>query len=431
MSGTMRTLITLAAGLAVGAMICGPAAAGVVSATIVAAVGDPAGGSTISSVNSPFTDGNGRVGFVAALADARRMIWYDTGPVFFSDQALPLVLTGGEGTMGVSNTGGFVYSPSADGNDAVYTHNGLLLARQQDAPGFPGQFNSFNSRPRMTAPGTAWWIAGVANTPTGSSVNRVLYRADGAQPANIQRVLAGGDVIGGFTILTTASNFDFDISDNNAHHIHVLDTTEASASNQFLYVDGAMLFREGTPTGSGGNWIAFDTPGINNSGNYIFSGDTDLATTMDMFLAYNGTIMVREGDTIDGYTIASGSAVRAASINNNDMVAYIWGTGTNEALFAGPGPTLATSSLLLLQTGDVVDTDGDSIPDWQVFDFKASSGIGPGLDIAQNGFVFVEVGLGPIGGTETMEAIIRVAIPEPASASLLMLAALMLRRRRR
>jgi PEP-CTERM motif len=401
-------------------------------ANVVAKVGDAYDGSTIASVNSPFTDGNGKVGFVAALADSRRMIWHNTGPVFYSDDALPLSLTGGESTMGVSNTGNFIYSPSISGNDGVYTAGGTLLAGTSAAPGFPGQFNSFNSRPTMLPNGTAYWIAGIANTSGGASVNRVLYRSVGPNPGTTTKVLAGGDVIGGFTIATTASNFDYDIADNDGHHVHVLDTTAPAASNQFLYVDGAMALREGTPTGQGENWTSFDTPGVNNSGNYVNSGDTDNANTgIDGYLAYNGSIAVREGAVIDGYSIVAGSAVRAASINNLNDVAYIWGTGTNEALFIGQGPSLLASSLLLLRTTDSIDINNDTVPDFIVSDLLASSAIGPGLDLAEDGYLYVEATLTDMAGANPMEAVIRLAVPEPSAIGLLALGLLVFTRRRR
>lgn len=424
-----RTLLIVAAA---AVLVSAAQAVAAVPALMVLKVGDPAGPSTVSSLNAPFTDGNGKVGFVAALADAQRMIWWDTGPVFFSSDALPDVLTGSEGTMGVSNTGGFIYSPSVNGNDAVYTHGGALLQRGDPIPPLPGLYSSFNSRPTMVADGTAYWVGG--STPTQgstSSTNRHLFKAtDPTNPASITRVLGGGDVIEGKAISTSASNFDYWDS-NNGHHIHVLDmVTGSSANNIHVYVDGAFVAQEGSPTGQGDNWSGFDSPGVNDAGNYIFTGDTDGPTTTDFFLAYNGAIEVREGDVLDGVTLASGFAVRAASLNNLEQVVHIWGLSSNEHLFFGEAGNLAASTRLL-SVGDEIDIDDDLLSDYVITDFEASGAIGPGLDLADDGFIFVEVSVQPVGGGTETEAIIRIAIPEPTTLALLLAGVLVSLRRRR
>lgn len=418
--------------LGVAAVLCavGLACADTIPGVVVVQVGDTVGPSTVSSLNTPFTDGNGKVGFVGALADNQRFIWWDTGPVFFSNDALPDVLSGGEGSMGVSNTGNFNYSPSVNGNDAVYTKYGVLLQRGDPIPPLPGLFSSFNSRPAMLPNGTAYWVGG--STPTqgsSTSTNRHLLKCvDPSNPSSITRVLGGGDVIEGKTIKTSASNFDFWISDNDAHHIHVLDMDVTL--NEHIYLDGGFVAQEGGPTGQGDNWSSFDIVGVNNSGNYIFTGDTDGAVATDEFVAYNGEIKVREGDTLDGHTLLSGYALRAASINNLDQVAHMWGSGTDEHLFFGYGPNLG-DSVQLLQTGDLIDVNGDGIGDFQVTDFQASTVIGPGLSLAEDGWVYIETKMIPVGGGTEVEAIIGLLIPEPASGIALAVGMLLALRRRK
>ena len=349
------------------------AQAAVVSAWIVLAEGDPLGGSTVSTLNSPFTDGVGRVGFVGSLADNQRFIWWDNGPVFFSG-SIP-GLTGGEGTMGVSDAGGFIYSPNVDGNDAVVTHGGVLLKKGDPVPPLPGLYSSFNSRPMMLPNGTAFWVGGTATSPTGSSSNRHLFKAaDPTDPQSITRVLGGGDVIEGKTIKTSASNFNYWISDNGEHHIHVLDMDVPL--NEHVYVDGAFVAQEGSPTGQGDNWSSFDIVSINNAGKYIFTGDTDGPAETDEFIAFNGVIVVREGDTLDGVTLASGYTLRAASINNLNQVAHIWGSSSTEHLFLGDGADLL-ASVHLLGTGDGLDVDDDGQADYTITDFAAASSVGP------------------------------------------------------
>jgi len=422
-----NTLLQLVGLLAIGGIV-GAASATLVPAVVVTKVADTVGPSTVSTLNSPFTDGNGKVGFVGALADNQRFIWWGSGPVFFSNDALPDVLTGGESSMGVSDTGGFIYSPSVNGNDAVFTQFGALLQKGDPIPPLPGLFSSFNSRPAALPNGTVYWVGG--STPTqgsSTSTNRHLFKTTNpSNPATITRVLGGGDVIEGKTVKTTASNFDFWISDNDLHHVHVLDMDVTL--NEHVYLDGGFVAQEGSPTGQGDNWSTFDIVGVNNAGNYIFTGDTDGATATDEFVAYNDVIKVREGDTLDGHTLLTGYALRAASINNLDQVVHMWGTSTDEHLFFGYGSALG-NSIQLLQTGDQIDVNGDGTADFQVTDFQASTTIGPGLCLAEDGWVYIETKMIPVGGGTEVEAVIGLFVPEPGTWCLLGLAALVLRRR--
>ncbi len=388
---------------------------------------------TVSTLNTPFTNGLGHVGFVAAFDDATRGIWQNNGWIFVS----PAGVTGGEGTMGIGNAPGtFIYSPAVSGNDAVYTNGGSLLKGTDPIPALPGRFSTFNSRPTMLPDGKSHWMGGSAATAGGATSNRHLFRAsDPTDPLSITVIFSGGDIIDGKPISSSASHFDYHISDNGNHHIHVLDmVTGSSANNLHLYLNGGFVAQEGSPAGDGTNWLNFETPSVNNFEQYVFSGSTTGPTASDNFLAYNGSIKVREGQSLDGILLATGAAVRAASINNLGQVAHIWGWGTGatlrEHLFFAPSGDLISSSVRLLSIGDLIDVDGDTFADYTVTDFKASTVIGPGLDLAEDGKVCVELGITPPTGGE-VEAIVCLAIPEPASAALVALGGLLLSRRRR
>jgi hypothetical protein len=168
-------------------------------------------------------------------------------------------------------------------------------------------------------------------------------------------------------------------------------------------------------------------------GNYAFSGDTDGDSGSDEFVAYNGMISLREGDTIGGVELASGSSVHALSINNLDEVVQIWGSGfgssAEEYLFFGDADDMLNSTLLL-QLGDELDVDGDDLSDYVVIDFNASGTIGPGLDLAEDGYVYVELDLEPVAGGDEFEAVVRLAVPEPSTLALLALSGLAVLRRR-
>lgn len=422
------TVVVIAAG-SVAAMAQVPA-------QVIAKVGDIHDGRTISTLNAPFTDGVGKVGFVASFGDSTRGVWHSGGFVFNSSDLLPDTATGGEGTMGVSNSGGFIYSPSFNGEDAVVTHGGKLLAGGDAMANLPGRFSTFSSRPRMTPSGTAYWVGGTSATSGGSTSNRHLLKAtDPTDPMSITAVISGGDVIDGKVVEPGASNFDFEMSDNGLHLVQVLDMATGSSANDFhVYRDGSLVLQEGTPVGDGTNWEGLDIVAVNNLGDWILTGDTTGAAATDEFVAFKGEIMVREGDTLDGTTLASGATLRAASLNNLGGVVHMWGWGSGatlqEHLFYGLGDSLG-SSIRLLSVGDTIDTNNDTIGDWLLTDFEASGTIGPGLDLADDGFVHLEVSMIPVGGGDEVEAIIRLAVPEPGTLALFGLGVLVVARRRR
>ena len=215
----LKTLRNSALSLAVlaGATAGVANAGGPVSIEMITAVGQTAPGSdgfSISSINAPFINGLGQVGFTGNLANPLGgligYVWFNDGIVWKNTDATNNTLTGNEATMGVSNSGNFIYSPSTDGEDSVWTGNGLLLRGTDAAPGYPGEFATFNSRPRMIADGTAYWVGGITNSQGGSTQGRVLWRADSM--GNITPIFRTGDNVGGFAINTVGVGFGFNIS---------------------------------------------------------------------------------------------------------------------------------------------------------------------------------------------------------------------------
>jgi len=144
-------------------------------------------------------------------------------------------------------------------------------------------------------------------------------------------------------------------------------------------------------------------------------------------VTFNSGIAVRQGQVLAGLTL--GATVDMVSINNNNQIAMIWDLAAGgEGLFLGAGDDLL-SAQLMLRTGDLLDTDGDTIPDYTLTDFTASATIAPGLDLADSGGVWVNASITPIAGGAAIEAIIN--IPAPGAASTLALVALAGVRRRR
>jgi hypothetical protein len=400
-----------------GGALRGPA---VVPATLIIQDGDTPTGTNgaITSINAPFTNGLGQVGFTGGADDGAagtdNYVWYNTGITFLDSDEMAFTLSGAESTMGIGNTGQFVYSPSVDGDDAVWTQNGLLQVEGTQAPGFPGgTINTFNSRPQMDPSGRSYWVSGFNESGGTSTEGRILYTSSNSMPGTITVVLRSDDMIGGFTIdRPSGVDFDYSFSDNGMHHIQtLLMDTGSTADDGFVYVDGALVARETDPTGDGDNWDNFDAVYINDSGNYIFSGDTDGPTATDEFIAYNGSIAVREGDVLDGQPLTSTASVQALSINNLGHAVHHWSiSGGIELLFIScDASDIAGTSQLILSTGDQVDLDGNMVGDATVTDFNGSGVIGPSLSLAEDGFVDIEVDLN--GGGEDLESTIRIANP--------------------
>lgn len=159
----------------------------VVEATLVVQDGasPPGASGVVSTLRTPFVNGNGAVGFTGDVDVDDDFVWFDAGVVWSNSDALPTVLSGAEDTMGISNTGGFIYSPATDSEDSVWTHGGLLAVENVQAPGMPAGVNStFHSRPTMIPTGQAYWVAG-HNDGAGGNLVR------GADPLHQQRRDAG------------------------------------------------------------------------------------------------------------------------------------------------------------------------------------------------------------------------------------------------
>lgn len=417
---SMNLCLSAAAVLVVGALAhAGPP----LKIDVIAKEGEiPAtgNGEAIVVLNPPFTNSLGQVGFTGRLGASENFVWFNDGIVFKQSDALPKwTLTGNEASSGISDTGGFIYSPSASGNDSVFTHNGMLLMETQPLPQLPGLFSRFNSRPRMLPNGTATWIGGTTTTQGGATSGNVLWVSpDTADFSSAIALLKSGDVIDGFTVAGSGSiGFAFDVSDNANHAATVVTMTgQPTASNDFLWVDGTLPLREGNPVGDGTTWLTFRCMSINDSGNWVAAGTTSGLAATNEYIAYNGQIKIRRGDTIDGVLLASIWAVRWASINNLGKVAYIWEGGSGltlgGALFIGDADDPANTSTRVVSIGEQVDTNDDGIADAVVSNFIASATIAPGLDFSDHDFAYIEVDLQDIlkgGGLgAAYEAIIRV-----------------------
>ncbi len=389
----------------------------VLPATLLVAEGDSVdvpGGQRglITNVNDPMTNGQGQAGFTGSISIGgvtKSYVWHNDGVIWHSDMGLPTVLSGAEAYMGIGDGGTFIYSPSIDassgGGDGVWTDQGELLHDNDPAPGIPGMFITFCSRSNMLPNGTAHWMSGITDTAGGTTQAEVIYRSTDRTPASTTVLFQEGGMIGGFA--TDDLALDYDVSENMAHFaMQPFLNTGLTTNDAVVTLDSVIIAQEGSPTGGGDNWANFNLVRVNNSGTLVFTGDTSGPTTSDGFIAVDGTIVIREGQTVGGVTL--GSTDRGIALRNDGIAAWAWTTsvGTaDEALFVGQASDLAASSLLVLRTGDGLDTTGDMVADYTVADFESLASDGQGsFDWTGGTTLFTMLELTPAAGGDNIVA---------------------------
>jgi hypothetical protein len=390
------------------------------------------GGVAISTLNSPFTNGLGEVGFTGNLANEDRFVWFDDGVIWLnSDAPKGIVLTGTELTMGISDDGGFIYSPSVDGNDSVWTDAGLLLKRGDPAPNFPSNWATFNSRPTMLPNGTVHWVGGLSTTPGGATYGRGFWRCENRfDPSSAEIVIASGMSVqhgGGTLVLNDIGvGFAYGVSSDGSQTILILKMAGVpSNADDFIWVNGELKEREGDQVpgaAPGERWGLFRGVSIANDGTYVTFGPlVGAPASSNEYFAVNGEILIREGDLVDGVLLSDGHAVRWASINDEGRVVHVWeGSGFSPSegtLFLTDLGKGLPQTRAIVSIGDALDLTGDGRADVVLRDFRASALFGPGFDLSNHPWVFQQVGVEPIGGGGLVDMIVRFDLPAAGSSA--------------
>jgi hypothetical protein len=369
----------------------------------------PGGGTgRITSLNSAFSNANNQIGFTGGIlinSVAKHFVWFDSGVVWHTDMGLPTVLSGAENWSGYGNGGEFVYSPSIDGGDGIWSDQGLIVHDDDPAPGIPGMFITFGSRPTMLPNGTAHWMSGITNVQGGTTQADVIYRSTDRTVAGTTVLFQEGGMIGGFP--TDDIVFDYDVSDNGEHlAMQVSLNNGGTTADDVIALDSVIVAQEGMATGGGDNWQFFDLMRVNNDATIVFSGDTNGATTSDEFIAVDGVIALREGDVLGSITL--GTTVRGLALRNDGFVVWAWTTSvgtTDEVMFIGQASNLAATSQYVVKTGDGLDTNGDTVADYTVVDFEFTDGDGQGaFDFTAGTMLFTTLELAPAGGGANITA---------------------------
>jgi cysteine-rich repeat protein len=419
-SRRLRRLV--APGLAGAALLVGASAsAAIVPGQVVLRVGDaPSGGPLVTEIGDPFVNDGGQMGTVAALDDGDHLVLVGGSVVWLGSDAMGPLLFVTEPEMDSTAAGGFVYAPHVDMLDAVWSDAGLLAVAGDPAEGFaPPAVYAFHNRPSMTADGSIYWVAGIDLDGTGDAEIQAFYRSADGMPGGFERLLAGGDMVGFDTIDDAFAgsdggiDSDYALSEDGAHRIHVLNMEGDSAGDTVLWVDDAIVLREGDPTGDGDAWGNFDLVSINAAGDWLFTGNTDGPPGTDEFLAVNGTIAVREGDMVAGVTLQTSASLRFATLDDQGRVAYAWGyqmAGSfRETLFfsCNAADVANTSVPILTTSADSIDVDGDMVGDFTVDGMLASTDVATRA-IGGTDFIYVELELED--RKNTIQAVVEIPV---------------------
>ncbi len=400
------------------------AADGVVPVEIVLATGDVVpGGEIVEMLQPPFTNSLGQVGLTGQFTNGDRFVWIDDQVVWRNSDDNRNTLTGSTSTMGIGDGGEWMYNPSINGNDGIYTHLGPLLMRGDPSPTVRDQYVTFTSRLQMLPDSTMFFISGLnPNQGSTSTLERIMYRVDPS--GEFTQVLRAGDEVDDGVIIRTPNGigFDYQISNGGRHHIHRLQEV-GFAPFDFVYVDNTVAAYRGHPADDDTDWNLFRLVSINESGNYVFSGTTSGGPAdKQEYLAANGNIKLRSDSVIGGQWVPPGATISALSINDMDQVAFIWRWGTSAepegTVFVGSLHSLTTAQPLF-SIGDAVDVSGDGNADTLVTNINASAIGGPAMDFSIQPWLYLNVDMEPLGEGDPFSAIVKVWLGCPADCGII------------
>jgi len=274
-------------------------------------------------------------------------------------------------------------SDGVTGLDSVWYEDTVVAIEQEPYPHLAGWFWSFGSRPDVTLDGVPYFVGGITDVQGGSTDNRGLFYGFDTQPLILGGMMIGGlanPVVNG----SEAVSFDYRFSAYGTHYLAETATATGSTNNDNSMVsDGAVVLIDGqpvteaspVPAAAGGlpgeNWDNFDNCGITEDGHWFLTGDTDAATAVDEFVLVDGAIVLREGDLIDGFPI--NGAIESGAMNEDGDWAVVWDVdseGTNVEV-------LILNGQIVLMEGMPVDIDGDLVPDLEtaVLDFTGIASV--------------------------------------------------------
>ncbi len=355
-------------------------------------------------------------------------------------------VTGVESFFGVSDSLTELSGTDVDGNQGIYFGDTKVLLEPEATP-IPGTFWTFASAPDVTAIGIGHFVGGFSDTMGGGTTGRGLFSVDttgDVKPLIVTGDVVGNT--GGLTVQNENPGFGGGLSRDGtfyAYEVRVGSGVSADGVvvvNDDAVVAGSGILREGSAIDAavgglpGEAWDNFDAVKINEAGTLLVTGDTAGPTATDEFLFLDGSIVLREGDSVNGGTLTGAS--EWADLNESGDYGVVWGIddGSDDL------EALIVNGEVVLLEGDAIDFNGDGMIDGtdgvlQNFTGLRNVAIGERVD----GFVDVYFTAdfdfnGTLTTSDDLEAavMVSVAIPEPTGLAAMSLAGVgFLARRRR
>lgn len=376
------------------------------------------GGLPVAGLGIPASGAGGDVAFTGNLDDAGVLdgfVWRGGQIVFRGSE---VGLAAATPPMGIGGAGQFVFQSSLAGSDVIWSQRGQVVREGDPAPGLPaGAVLGISRRPTMLPDGRAHWLSVFVDGPGARGQGRVLYRSADASPGQIQVVLRSDDVVAGFPLARPRGlDWNYDLSDDGNHHIQVVElVTGSTADDDAVYLDGALLAREGEPTGDGDHWTRFLHVAVNGRGDSLFSAETDGADESDVVVAFNGRPLLREGKSLgDEAKLPSQANVLALALDDRGRALQLWsvgGFGSELLLFTCDLGHLE-GTIALVRTPQPLDTDATPGPDTVLTSF-ADVGHGPALSLGQGNRIWLEAEIieRESSTAERREAIVGLRLP--------------------
>ncbi len=349
------------------------------------------------------------------------------------------------GTTGLSDDSGLYYDAK------LVLQEGALSGSPAFTPGTPyiGFFET-----KLNAANQMLVIASVDDPAIASSVDRALVRLDLDSLGGLssENVLAKeGDVLAG----QSQPVADFGTGPHNfalsefGNVLYFVDTTDASSVDGNVYLDAALIAREGSPSGvPGRNWSSLSSSRMDLSADgahWVLTGTLDGSTVSDAVIVRDGGKLVQEGDTlpaIGGVFTFTSFGTGAVRVTNEGDVLWVgdWNepSGTqdvglflNEKLLVQEGVTTiggsVVESLATVQDNFAISGNGRFV----VFEATLAGGVsgaflidrGPWADL---GFAKAGIaGLPRLLGSGTLQAgtfaTLSLARARPAAATVLVI----------